>query len=248
MHTGWVKPIVLLGVFAVSVAAFGQSDQNAGKSDLAGVWNRGGALRTLSDPPPAMTPKGQAKYKDNKPGYNLRSDPRAVPPALGNDPAGRCDPLGLVRSLFAFRPVEFIVLPNRVIQFFEWNHVWRTIWTDGRKLPEDPDPTWYGYSVGHWEGDTLVVQSTGFDDRTWLDQYGHPFSSSMRTEERWRRSGDTLEMTLTVTDPETYTKPWVSTKNVWRLVPKTELREEVCAPIDEEFFNEHQRDPAGGKK
>src|SRR5262249_30172594 len=150
--------------------------------------------------------------------------------------------------LFAFRPVEFVVLPNRVIQFFEWNHVWRTIWTDGRKLPEDPDPTWYGYSVGHWDGDTLVVQSTGFDDRTWLDQYGHPFSSDMRLEERWRRAGDTLEMTLTVTDPETYTKPWVSTKNMWRLVPKAELREEVCAPIDEDFFNEHQRDPAGGKK
>ncbi len=248
METRWVKWIVCVALFAVSSAAFAQSEQTAGRSDLSGVWNRQGALRTLSDPAPPMTPQGEAKYKSNKPGYNLRSDPKAVPPAVGNDPAGRCDPLGLVRSLFAFRPVEFIVLPNRVIQFFEWNHVWRTIWTDGRKLPEDPDPTWYGYSVGHWEGDTLVVQSTGFDDRTWLDQYGHPFSGSMRLDERWRRAGDTLEMVLTVTDPETYTKPWVSTKNVWRLVPKAELREEVCAPIDEDFFNEHQRDPAGGKK
>jgi len=241
--------LALFLAFSLSSAASAQSEQPAaGKSDLAGVWNRTGGLRTLSDPSPPMTPAGEAKYKANKPGYNLPSEKRAVPPALGNDPAGRCDPLGLVRSLFAFRPVEIVVLPNRIIQFFEWNHHWRTIWTDGRKLPEDPDATWYGYSVGRWEGDTLVVESTGFDDRTWLDQYGHPFTSSMKVEERWRRAGNTLEMNMTVTDPETYTKPWVSQKHIWRLQPKAELREEICAPVDEVFFNENQRDPAGGKK
>ena len=239
--------LILILIVGVSTVAFGQAPHEA-KTDISGVWNRLGGLRTLSDPGPAMTPAGQAKYKANLPGYDLPSDRRMVPPAKGNDPAGRCDPLGLVRSLYAFRPVEFVVTPNRIFQFFEWNHMWRTIWTDGRKLPEDPDATWFGYSVGHWDGDTLVVESTGFDDRTWLDQYGHPFSSSLRVEERWRRVGDTLEMNLTVTDPEMYTKPWVSDKSVWRLQPKMELREEICAPIDEEYFNEHQRDPAGGVK
>ena len=228
-----------------SVLYAGSPQAGAAKSDLNGIWNRTGGLRTLSDPPPPMTAEGQAKFNANKPSYNRPSSPRAIPPALGNDPAGRCDPLGLVRSLFAFRPVEFVVLPNRVIQFFEWNHVWRTIWTDGRKLPEDPDVTWYGYSVGRWEGDTLVVDSLGFDDRTWLDQYGDPFTNEMKTEERWRRVGDNLELVLTVNDPKTYTKPWVSTKIVWRAV-KEDLREEVCAPIDEEFFNEHTRNRAGG--
>jgi hypothetical protein len=232
--------LVLVLILVFSAVIFAQSDLN-------GVWNRTGGLRTLSDPPPAMTPAGKAKFEANKPSYNRPSSPRAIPPALGNDPAGRCDPLGLVRSIFAFRPVEFVVLPNRVIQFFEWNHVWRTIWTDGRQLPADPDLTWYGYSVGHWEGDTLVVDTIGLDDRTWLDQYGDPFTADIKVQERWRRVNDTIELNMTITDPATYTKPWVSDKIVWRKAPKQELREEVCAPIDEQFFNENLRNPAGGK-
>ena len=246
MHTRFVSSIVaLVAIFVFSSLVFA-GQQSAARSDLNGVWNRGGGLRTLSDPPPPFTAGGQAKFNANKPSYNLPSRPRAIPPAQGNDPAGRCDPLGLVRSLFAFRPVEFVVTPSRVFQFFEWNHVWRTIWTDGRKLPADADLTWYGYSVGRWEGDTLVVDSIGFDDRTWLDQYGHPFSSDMRVQERWRRVNNTLEMNMTVTDPATYTRPWVSDKIVWAQRPNEELREEVCAPIDEQFFNEKLRNPAGG--
>ena len=241
MNTRTVNSFIVLALILVfATGAFAQSDLN-------GVWNRQGGLRTLSDLPPAMTPQGKAKFEANKPSYNRPSSPRAIPPALGNDPAGRCDPLGLVRSIFAFRPIEFVVLPNRVVQFFEWNHVWRTIWTDGRKLPEDPDLTWYGYSVGHWEGDTLVVDTLGLDDRTWLDQYGDPFTSDIKVQERWRRAGDTVELNMTITDPATYTKPWVSDKIIWRRAPKQELREEVCAPIDEQFFNENLRNPAGGK-
>jgi len=152
-----------------------------------------------------------------------------------------------VRSIFAFRPVEFVTLPNRIIQFFEWNHVWRRIWTDGRKLPTDPDLTWYGYSVGHWEGDTLVVDTIGLDDRIWLDQYGDPFTSDMKVQERWRRVNNTLELNMTITDPATYTKPWVSDKIIWTSRPNQDLREEICAPIDEQFFNENLRNPAGGK-
>jgi len=238
-----------LAMFVLSSVVYAQSGQPAQmRRDLDGIWNRGGGLRTLSDPPPAMTPAGKAKFEANKPSYNRPSSPRAIPPALGNDPAGRCDPLGLVRSIFAFRPVEFVTLPNRIVQFFEWNHVWRTIWTDGRKLPTDPDLTWYGYSVGHWEGDTLVVDTIGLDDRTWLDQYGDPFTSDIKVQERWRRVNNTLELNMTITDPATYTKPWVSDKIVWTLRTNQELREEVCAPIDEQFFNENLRNPAGGKQ
>src|SRR5438128_1178782 len=78
---------------------------------------------------------------------------------------------------------------GRVLQFFEYDHVWRTIYTDGRKLPTGVDPRWYGYAVGHWEGDTLVIESAGFDDRTWLDADGHPHSDQMRLLERYRRTG-----------------------------------------------------------
>jgi hypothetical protein len=167
--------VVLLATVVFSSVVYGQSAQ-----PLNGVWSTGG-LRSLTAEPPPMTSTGKAEFDANKPSYG----PRAIPPALGNDPAGRCDPLGLVRSLFAFRPMEFVQTPNRILQIFEWNRVLREIWIDGRKLPEDPDPRWYGYSVGRWEGDTLVVDSIGFDDRTWLDQFGHPFSKSMRLEERW---------------------------------------------------------------
>ncbi len=211
--------------------------------DLNGIWNFGG-LRTLSNDPPPMTPEAKKKFDANKPSYG----PRAIPPALGNDPAGNCDPLGLVRLLLFPRPFEFVQVPGRVFQFLEWNHVWRTIWTDGRKLPEDPDPRWYGYSVGKWDGDTLVVDSVGFDDRTWLDQVGDPYSSEMRLQERYHRVGNTLELTMTLTDPKTYTRPWVSEKKVFNLLPNEEIREEICAPSVEQEFNRRTRDPAGGIK
>src|SRR5688572_19902462 len=105
MNTRLVNSIILLVLVLVfSTTIFAQSDHG-----LNGVWARRGNLRTLSDPAPPMTPEGQAKYNANKPSYDLPSHPRAIPPALGNDPTGRCDPLGLLRTLFAIQPVEFFV-------------------------------------------------------------------------------------------------------------------------------------------
>ena len=122
----------------------------------------------------------------------------------------------------------------------------RNIWMDGRELPINPEPRWNGYSVGRWEGDTLVIDTIGFDDRAWLDQYGNVYSTDMRLEERWRRvDRDTLEAVYRVDDPTSYTRPWVSTTKVWRRQAH-ELREIFCAPMDELFFNEAVRDPAGG--
>jgi hypothetical protein len=209
--------------------------------DLSGVWQMRG-VRSLSDESPPMTLLGQQRFDANKPSYG----DRAIPPALGNDPTGKCDPLGFVRSLFGFRPFEFVVVPGRVFQFFEWTRVWREIWTDGRELPQDPDPRFYGYSVGRWEGDTFVVNSTGFDDRTWLDQFGHPYSGEMRIEERWRRAGDNLELTMTLVDPVMYSAPWVAENRVFAAQPGAELREELCVPSQEEEFNRRVRNPAGG--
>ena len=226
------------------------AQQAAAKSSLAGVWNSFGGGRSLTNQAPPMTREGKAKFDSNKPSYG----DRAIPPAQGNDPVGNCDPLGLVRLILFGRPFELVVLPDRVVQFFEWTHVWRDIWTDGRKLPEDPDLRWYGYSGGRWEGDTLVVESSGFNDGTWLDQFGNPYSSEMRLAERYRRVGDTLELNMTLTDPGTYTTPWVSDKKVSRLASKASLtfdgwyglREEFCAPSVEQKFNERVRNPAGG--
>ena len=225
--------------------------------DFNGIWWRTGGTRefnTEKGGEPELTPEGKKRFDANKPGYG----PRAVPPALGNDPLGDCNPDGLARILLFNRPVEFIQQPNRLIQFFQYHRVLREIWMDGRKLPEQPDiARWYGYSVGHWEGDTLVVDSTGFDDRQWLDNLGYPYSDQMRLQERYRRTDhDTIEMRITVTDPKIYVKPWTSQTKHWKLLKNPSeysapewngLIEELCAPVDEvDQFNRRIRNPAGG--
>lgn len=103
-----------------------------------------------------------------------------------------------------------------------------------------------GYSVGKWEGDTFVVESAGFDDRSWLDTQGHQHSDAMRVTERYRRvSHDTLEVTLTIDDPKTYIRPWV-TKATVRLSPGTEMGEYFCVPSDEAAYLKTVRERAGG--
>jgi hypothetical protein len=93
-----------------------------------------------------------------------------------------------------------------------WERRWRAIWTDGRELPTDPDPRWYGYSTGRWEDDTtFVVNSNGTDERTWLDNAGNPHSDQLQVEERWHRlSEKRMELTVTINDAKTYTRPWVA--------------------------------------
>ena len=216
--------------------------------DLNGVWKRTSRVLTMSNQVPPMTPWAQAKFNATKPVYG----PRAVPGGLGNDPMSTCDPLGMPRNLFlevSIYPMELVQTPKRVLQFFEWAHAWREIWTDGRELPKDPDPRWMGYSVGKWEGDTFVVNSLGFDERTWLDHFGNPVSDDMRLEERYHRvDRDTLELTMTINAPKAYTKPWVSEKKIMKLAPNAEIQELFCVPSEEQRFNNLVRDPAAGVK
>jgi hypothetical protein len=102
--------------------------------------------------------------------------------------------------------------------------------------------------VGKWEGETLVVHTLALDERAWLDEWGIPFSSEAKFEERWRRTApDKLELTLKITDPVYYTRPWTSDAKVYSLQPKGELIEMIFAPIDEKEFNDRVRDPAAGK-
>jgi len=121
------------------------------------------------------------------------------------------------------------------------------IWTNGRALPKDPDPQWMGYSSGKWDGDTFVVNSLGFDERTWFDHFGNPVSDDMTLEERYRRiDRDTLELDMVINAPKAYTKPWVSEKKTFRLAPKTEIQELFCVPSEEQRFNQLVRDPGSG--
>jgi hypothetical protein len=220
--------------------------------DLSGIWWGNGAGRQLGTPPP-MTPWGQERYDANKPSEREAPESRKVPPALGNDPLGKCDPEGYPRNLSANgRPFEIVQTPDKIIQVFEWGHAFREIWTDGRKLPAaaDLDPRWYGWAVGHWEGDTLVVESTGYDERTWLNGSGYPHSEDMKLTERYRHpDAITLEITMTLEDAKAYTKPWVGATQSYKLqLPKglTILEEAFCVPSEEQSFNQRVRDAAAG--
>ena len=116
-------------------------------------------------------------------------------------------------------------------------------------VPEDvpAGPYWYGYSVGKWDGDTLIVQTLGLDERAWMDEWGTIFSGEARIEERWKRTAaDKMELTITVHDPITFTKAWTSDAKVYTLQPKEEVLEMIFAPMDEQEFNQRIRNPAAG--
>ncbi|MDR2213222.1 MAG: hypothetical protein LBE21_06325 [Pseudomonadales bacterium] len=224
----------------------------AQERSLTGVWLRaggGGEYPQSQWSPDALpfTPAGQAAFDNNKPGKGPRQDL----PAFGNDPLSQANPPGLYRTLVYGRPMELVQLPDRVIQLFEWGKHWRTIWTDGREVPDSlvAGPYWYGYSVGVWEGNTLVVKTVGLDGRAWLDEWGTPFTDFTEVEERWTRVDDnTTTLQVTFTDPELYTQPWTSDLKTFRAQGPTslngELMEQIFAPIDEIEFNQRIRDPA----
>jgi hypothetical protein len=145
-----------------------------------------------------------------------------------NDPMSRCLPPGIVRlEVFPlFR--KMIQVPGLLVILNEQNASYRQIFTDGRPLPVDPNPSWNGYSSGKWEGDTLVVQTTGFRDALWLDTGGSPLTDAARVTERFRRANyGTLEIALTIDDPKAYTKPW-TIKVTQIIAPDTELLDYIC--------------------
>lgn len=250
----------MAGVFAVlamAACSFAQSQAAqavskssvatapAPKRDLTGVWQLqggdGGAQPIADDKDmPPMTPWAKAKYDAQKPGYGRRGAPG------GNDPILQCDPIGFPRIMLMPTPNELLQTPGRTIQFWEREHAWRNIWTDGRALPTDPDPAWFGYSVGHWENDdTFVVESLGFNDKTWLGPTGYPHSEEMRVVERYRRvDRDTIAYDVTITDPKAYAKPIVTPHRIMKLKPKEEISEQPCVWSQENEFAQRIRNPA----
>jgi hypothetical protein len=207
----------------------------APRRDLTGTWDAGPAgIQGPGHVAAPFTPWAQEKLKDIKPG----NGPRAVTEEFINDPLSiMCDPAGFPRLvLYELRPVQIVQTPNQILMLHMFEKRWRVIWTDGRSLPKNPDPRWYGYSVGRWEDDyTFVVQTIGMDDRTWLDNAGNPHSADMRVEERYHRADrDTLELTVTIDDPTAYTKPWTPhNKLPLKLMPPdTDLMEMICSPTE----------------
>jgi hypothetical protein len=146
-----------------------------------------------------------------------------------NDPVAACFPSGGPLRLLTFPPPRKIIqLPGLVVILSERDVTYRQIFTDGRPLPDDPEPTWLGYSIGSWVGDALVVETTGLRDGTWLDRLGSPLTSAARITERYRRVNfGRLEIDVTVDDPKAYTRPWTVTLTQL-LMPDTELLNYHC--------------------
>jgi len=202
----------------------------APRRDLTGIWDAGRAgIGGNGFPTPPLTPRGEEVSKTHKSGNGKRM----APIDQINDPLSTLgDPAGFPRDLlFELRPFQIVQTPNQVLMLYMFEKRWRVIWTDGRQLPKDPPPRWYGYSVGKWEDDyTFVVQSLGTDQRTWLDNSGNPHSADAKVEERYHRtSQNTLELTVTIDDPAMYTKPWVPRDKLLlaRLPSDTDLMEMI---------------------
>jgi hypothetical protein len=164
-----------------------------------------------------MTPWGQRLY-----------DQRVTTNSAG-DPENICLPSGTPRIIAAGGfPNRIIQTPAMVVILYEIKMLYRTIFLDGRTLRKDADPTWMGYSTGAWEGDAFVVRTTGFNDRTWLDDKGHPHSESLVVTERYRRpTYGRLLIDVTIDDPVAYEKPWTATEEL-TLDPNGDLYEYVC--------------------
>ncbi len=213
----------------------------APKRDLTGSW--AGPVAAQKGDDPSLTPEGQRLFSMNKPEAQFHV-------AGTNDPFVRtCDPMGFPRNvIFELRGLSFATMPDRVIILSQYQRAWREVWTDGRELPKNvggtakdaPDPRYYGYSVGHWEGDnTFVVDTTGLDEKTWLNGAGYPHSIEAHVQERYTRSDhNDLQVSVTVDDPKLYTKPFVLGTASFRWLPNQELEEQLCIPSEmQQYLN-----------
>src|SRR5437667_303004 len=192
-----------------------------GRPDLSGIW-RVGEGRYLQN---IATDVGEAPFQPWAAAlYKERAD------ALGKGrPSERCIPHGIPDAMLVRNsPFKIVQTPGMVVILYEEFNHYRQIFTDGRGFPPETNESWYGYSVGKWEGDTLVAETVGLNSQAWLDDPGHPRSEAMRVTERFhRRDFGHLDVQITFDDPKTYTKPW-SAAISFDLYPDTELIESIC--------------------
>jgi len=210
-----------------------------GKPDLSGIWNYAGVLgfRGGPPPPPPGTPVQatfwniEAGFKEGLPFQPWAAELRKQRMSTNSkdNPDAACLPLGLMQLHTHSQPRKMVQTRDLIVVIYEANGGLRQIFMDGRPAPNnDPQPWWFGYSRGRWEGDTLVVETTGFRDDVWLDVNGAPLTSAGKLTERFRRPNfGTLEIDITIDDPKAYTKPWTVRVNQ-RLLVDTDLIEFVC--------------------
>jgi hypothetical protein len=191
-----------------------------GKPDLSGVWGGAGPLYrfniTQDLKPEDIQPWAEELFL------------KRVRDSRKDSPLAKCLPVSVPFHNF-FNLTRIVQTPALIVMLYESpNSPHRTVFTDGRDLPKDPNPAWLGYSVGRWEGDTLVVTSAGFNDRAWLDSAGHPQTESLRLTERLRRRDfGHMDFEMTIDDPKAFTRPF-TIKTERLLAPDTDLLEDVC--------------------
>jgi hypothetical protein len=150
-------------------------------------------------------------------------------------PLSHCLPEGMPLVEMAPAPYKILQMPALTVMLYERDTTYRQVFTDGRKLPDDPQPSWLGYSVGKWEGDSLVVETVGFNDRGWLDARGDTHSEALRLTERFHRIDfGHMEVQMTIDDPQTYTRPF-TIRLKQRLLPDTDLLESFCAEDEKDL-------------
>jgi hypothetical protein len=229
--------------------ADGKPDLNApaprlpnGKPDFSGTWESrvgpsgrlgGPFLPSLTaDAPPVATffdagrgMKGGLPYTE----WAAALRKQRMARFSQDNPDAQCLPMGFLQTHTHSQPRRVVHTKDDLIIMYEANQGLRQIFTDGRALPDnDPNPQWEGYSVGRWEGDTLVVESLGFRDEGWLDVNGSPFTTGLRLTERYRRVNyGRMEIDVTINDPKAYTQPFTLRVN-WRLEPDQQLIEFIC--------------------
>jgi hypothetical protein len=226
-----------------------------GKPDLSGVWHvQPTSLAEMKrifgndvgvNSTPGMEPDTISKYAVNilldfKPGESpIRPEAAEIlrHRAPGGNPADRCLPIGIPVDGLVSEPNKIVQSPKLIVILYESDGTHRQIYTDGRTLPNEiVQPAWLGYSAGQWDHDTLVVQSAGFNDKTWLDLAGHPHSEALRLMERYhRRDFGHMDVEMTFDDPQMYAKPFTIkfTEELW---PDSDLFEYFC--------NENEKDRA----
>jgi hypothetical protein len=204
----------------------------APEHDLSGVWNmhstpaqRKYTGNTYTAEPPEMTPWGSQTYMANKPS----NGPRTHSLKDTNDPVlKQCLPPGTPRIYLQPFPFQIVQIPKEILMFYEYDHTVRQIFMDGRSHPSDITPTYLGHSIGKWEGGTLVVDTVGFNDKTWLDRDGHPHSDQLHVTERFHRvDHDNMQIDITMEDPKALAKPWKTQLN-FQLKPDWDIMELAC--------------------
>jgi hypothetical protein len=200
-----------------------------GTPDLSGIWYQDSNryLRNIA---------ADMDHEDVpfQPWARALADERADGSHSREDPDANCLPQGVPKIAAAPAPWKIVQTPDLIVVLHEAFTLWRQIFLDGRRLADNANPSWLGYSTGTWDGDTLIVDSRGFNDKIWMDQLGKPSTEQLHVIERYRRKDfGHLEIEITIDDPGAFTRPWNVTQT-FHLLPETELLEFIC--------NENNRD------